>query len=296
MCSNGVGVDWECEFRRGRLKFALSDGFLVGFQRSDTVRGTFRRRLALRIQGGSDLIGMMSKFPANSQAVSECVGVYLGPLQYCRLRATATALRDSYSLLVLYGHCRAWILRCCRYESTGGFFSRLIDGSINRLKKNDTQLLRSCLYLRLYLSLYPSLVATPFSRFELTLGLLNIFDPREFIFLMLHGVEPPFDYTARSLSKPFRRAEIDNLLQNGDVPGQRRRPHNVNLLQGMVANGGVGLIRLLCRSSKDAHNSYWKHLLKRARQNALRKERARKRIVFDSDSDSGCGEGSDKPL
>ena len=120
---------------------------------------------------------------------------------------------------------------------------------------------------------------------KLTLGLLSIFDPREFIFLMLHGVEPPFDYTARSLSKPFRRTEIDNLLQNGDVSGQRPRPRNVNLLQGMVANGGVGLIRLLCRSSKDAHNSYWKHLLKRARQNALRKKRRLKRVRSNIDSD-----------
>ena len=118
--------------------------------------------------------------------------------------------------------------------------------------------------------------------------------------MILHGVEPPFDYTARSLSKPFGRAEIDKLLQNivanGDVAGQRRRTQIVNLLQGMVANGDVGLIRLLYRSSKDMHNSYWKQLLKRARQNAMRKERARKHIVFDSDSDSGCGEGSDKPL
>ena len=96
--------------------------------------------------------------------------------------------------------------------------------------------------------------------------------------MILHGVEPPFDYTVRSLSGQHRRTEIRNLLQ------------------GMVANGDVGLIRLLCRSSKDAQNSYWKQLLKRARQNALRKERARKRIVFDSASDSGYGEGSDKPL
>ena len=98
------------------------------------------------------------------------------------------------------------------------------------------------------------------------------FEPREFMFRISHGVEPPFDYTARSLS------------------GQPRRTEIVNLLQSMVANGDVGLIRLLCRSSKDVHNSDWKQLLKRARQNALRKERARKRLrsLFDSDSDSDC--------
>ena len=85
--------------------------------------------------------------------------------------------------------------------------------------------------------------------------------------MILHGVEPTFDYTVRSLS------------------GQRRRTEIRNLLQGMVANGDVGLIRLLCRSSKDAQNSYWKQLLKRARQNALRKKRFLKRVRSNIDSD-----------
>ena len=42
---------WERMLRRGRLKCVLSDGLLVGFQRSDTGRCTSkRRRWSLRIE------------------------------------------------------------------------------------------------------------------------------------------------------------------------------------------------------------------------------------------------------
>ena len=220
-----------------------------------------------------------SKLLASSQAGSGCVCVYLGPRQYCRLRATATALRDVYSLPLLYCHCRAWISRCSSYEIeplsppglagfgvTSRFFSRLIDGTINRCKKNDAQLLRSCLCLLVYLVLgnFPGRDLGLRSEFY---WFARKFDPREFMFMILHGVEPPFDYTVRSLS------------------GQRRKTEICNLLQGLVTNGDVGLIRLLCRSSKDAHNSYWKQLLKRARQNALRKKRRLKRVRSNIDSD-----------
>ena len=86
---------WERMLRRGRLKCVLSDGLLVGFQRSDTERRTSkRRRWSLRIEVAAgrqdrqelELIGMTSKshgleckinskFLASSQAVSGCVCV-----------------------------------------------------------------------------------------------------------------------------------------------------------------------------------------------------------------------------